>query len=34
MIALVGALVEALPLHDIDNITVTAAAVGLGLWLL
>ena len=34
LIALVGALVEALPLHDIDNITVTAAAVGLGLWLL
>lgn len=33
MIALVGTLVESLPFHDIDNITVTASAVILGhLW--
>ncbi len=31
VIALVGAAVESLPLHDIDNITVTASAVMLGL---
>jgi phytol kinase len=34
IIALGAALVEALPFHDVDNLTVTAAAVGLGLWLL
>jgi phytol kinase len=34
LIALIGALVEALPVHDVDNITVTAVAVALGLWLL
>ncbi len=30
IIALVGALVESLPLRDVDNLTVTLAAVGLG----
>jgi phytol kinase len=30
LIALVGTLVETLPLHDIDNITVTLSAVPLG----
>ena len=34
LIALVAAVVEALPIPDIDNITTTAAAIGLGLWLL
>ncbi|MGE5140751.1 MAG: diacylglycerol/polyprenol kinase family protein [Rudaea sp.] len=34
LIALVATAVEALPLHDVDNILITAAAVGLGLlWL-
>lgn len=33
-IALVATVVEALPFHDIDNITLTLTAVGLGLWLL
>ena len=34
IVALLCTLVEALPLRDIDNLTVTAAAVGLGLILL
>jgi phytol kinase len=33
LIALVATLVEALPFSDIDNITTTAAAIALGLWL-
>jgi len=33
LIALVGTLVESLPFHDIDNLTVTASAIILGLWL-
>lgn len=33
IIAIVGALVESLPMRDIDNFTVTAAAIGLGHWL-
>lgn len=33
LIALVGTLVESLPLKDVDNITVTLAAVALGHWL-
>ncbi len=33
IIALAGTLVESLPLHDVDNITVTACAVILGYWL-
>lgn len=33
LIAFVGTLVESLPLNDIDNITVTLAAVALGHWL-
>jgi phytol kinase len=32
-IALVGTIVEALPLRDVDNLTLTGAAVVLGLWL-
>jgi len=32
-IALVGAVVEALPLQDIDNLTTTLAAVLMGVWL-
>jgi phytol kinase len=32
-IALVGTMVEALPLRDVDNLTLTGAAVVLGLWL-
>lgn len=32
-IALVGTVVEALPLQDVDNLTLTGAAVILGLWL-
>ncbi len=32
-IALAGTLVESLPLKDVDNITVTLAAVALGYWL-
>ncbi|NJM75718.1 MAG: phosphatidate cytidylyltransferase [Acaryochloridaceae cyanobacterium RU_4_10] len=32
-IALVGTVVEALPLRDVDNLTLTGAAVALGLWL-
>ncbi|MBM4425450.1 MAG: phosphatidate cytidylyltransferase [Chloroflexi bacterium] len=31
-ISLIAALVESLPLHDIDNITLTATAVLLGMW--
>lgn len=34
LISLAATAVEALPFHDIDNITVTAVAVALGLWLL
>jgi phytol kinase len=34
IIALVGAVVESLPIHDLDNITVTLAAVLVGLLLL
>jgi phytol kinase len=34
IIALGGTLVEALPIRDIDNLTVTLAAVALGHWLL
>lgn len=34
LIAFVGAIVESLPLRDIDNITVTLSAVGLGYFLL
>jgi phytol kinase len=34
VIALAGTLVESLPLRDVDNITVTLAAVILGTWLL
>jgi phytol kinase len=34
IIALVGAMVESLPIHDLDNITVTLAAVLVGLLLL
>jgi phytol kinase len=33
VIAVVGTLVESLPLRDVDNITVTLAAVVLGYWL-
>jgi len=33
LIALAGTLVESLPLKDVDNITVTLAAVALGYWL-
>ena len=33
LIALAGTLVESLPLKDVDNITVTLAAVALGHWL-
>ncbi|MDP2976649.1 MAG: phosphatidate cytidylyltransferase, partial [Anaerolineales bacterium] len=33
IIALAGTLVESLPLKDVDNITVTLAAVALGHWL-
>ena len=34
LIALVATAVEALPLHDVDNILITVVAVGLGLlWL-
>jgi phytol kinase len=33
ILALVGAVVESLPLHDIDNLTVTGSAVALGLLL-
>ncbi|MDP3185185.1 MAG: phosphatidate cytidylyltransferase [Anaerolineales bacterium] len=33
IIALAGTLVESLPLKDVDNITVTLAAVALGYWL-
>lgn len=33
IIAIVGTLVESLPMRDIDNFTVTAAAIGLGHWL-
>jgi phytol kinase len=32
-IALVGTVVEALPLRDVDNLTLTGSAVVLGLWL-
>jgi phytol kinase len=34
LIALAATVVEALPLHDVDNITVTLTAIGLGLLLL
>jgi phytol kinase len=34
IIALAGTLVESIPIRDIDNITVTAAAIVLGHWLL
>lgn len=34
LVALVATVVEALPLRDVDNLTVTAVAVGLGLWML
>jgi hypothetical protein len=34
LIALAATAVESLPLHDIDNITVTATAIALGLALL
>jgi phytol kinase len=33
LIAIVGTLVESLPLKDLDNFTVAGAAVALGLWL-
>jgi len=33
VISLVATVVEALPLHDVDNLTTTVAAVALGLWL-
>jgi phytol kinase len=33
-IAFVATIVEALPFRDIDNITTTASAVLMGLWLL
>jgi dolichol kinase len=33
IIAVVATLVESLPLKDVDNITITLAAVALGYWL-
>jgi phytol kinase len=33
LVALAGTLVESLPLHDVDNLTVSGAALLLGHWL-
>ena len=32
LIALIATVAESLPVHDVDNLTLTAVAVGLGIW--